>query len=282
MTVHAILANRRMVPKKGTALFSVARVAHIIDGMVGQHPARLTTVRIVAGGTADLHVVQLGAKQVGGTLEKGFSLFDVTAQTSLFNVRPGEHVHRQSTVKNLGDLGLTSFVEVQRHSLDQFGMVDAVTRQAAHVPSIMLPTNPFPMSALTPVTHKAGLICFCGGDGGWINRTRCEFCLCTSLGVLIAVAMAGFALRAARVTEESGALAMSVKLEGLHNQPMTLLAVLTNYRLLSCGYRRFLSYKIRRFCFTSRFVEPDGRKTHSDQSKKNTWNESSSGSRPRS
>ena len=278
MTVHAILANRRMVPKKGTALFSVARVAHIIDGMVGEHPAPLTTVRIVAGGTADLHVAQLRAKQVGGTLEKRLSLFDVTSETSLFSVCASEHVHRQSTVKNLRDLGLTSFVEVQRHSFDQFRVVDAVTRQAAHVPSIMLPTNPFTMRALTPVTHKAGLICFCSGHGCWINRARCEFCLCTSLGVLIAVAVAGLALRAARVTEESGALAMSVKLKGLHNQPMTLLAVLANYRLLSCGCRRCLRNKTRRFCFTSRFVEPDGSQTHSDQSKKNTWNESSSGS----
>ncbi len=264
VTVHTILANRRMVPKKGTALFSVARVAHIIDGMVGQHPAPLTTVRIVAGGAADLHVVQLSAKQVGGTLEKRLSLFDVTSETSLFNVCASEHVHRQSTVKNLRDLGRTSFIEVQRHSFDQFRVVDAVTRQAAHVPSIMLPTNPFTMRALTPVTHKAGLICFCSGDAGWINRARCEFCLCTSLGVLIAVAVAGFTLRAARVAEESGALAMSVKLEGLHNQPMTLFAVLANYRLLSCGCRWCLRKKIRRFCFTSRFVEPDGSQTYSD------------------
>jgi hypothetical protein len=267
-----------MVPKKGTALFSVARVAHIIDGMVGQHSAPLTTVRIVAGGTADLHVAQLRAKQVGGTLEKRLSLFDVTSETSLFNVCASEHVQRQSTVKNLRDLGLTSFVKVQRHSLDQFGMVDAVTRQAAHVPSIMLATNPFTMSALTPVTHETGLICLGSADGGWINRARCEFCLSTGLGVLIAVAVAGLTLRAPRVTQEPGALTVSVKRKRLHDQPVALFAVFANYGLLSCGCRRCLSYKIRRFCFSSRFVEPDGSQTDSDQSKKDPWNESSFGS----
>jgi len=157
-------------------------------------------------------------------------------------------------------------------------MVDAVTRQAAHVPPVVLPANPFTVSALTPVTHQTGLICFGCAQGGRISSSRREFCPGTILGVLIAVAVTGLTLRAARIAQEPGALTVSVKRKSLHDQPVTLLAVFANYCLLSSGSGRCLRYKIRRFCFSSRFMDPDSNQTDCGQSKKNPWNESSSGS----
>jgi hypothetical protein len=78
VTVHAILADRRMVPEKRTPFFGMARVTHIIDGIVHEHLAPLPAMRIVAGGAADLHVAKLGAEQMSGSLEQSFPLFGVT------------------------------------------------------------------------------------------------------------------------------------------------------------------------------------------------------------
>jgi|SRR5215213_6601222 len=83
VTVHAILADRRMIPEKRTPFFGMAGVTHIIDGVIDEHLPPLPTVRVVAGSAADLHVALIGAEQVGGALEQGFPLFLVTAQTHL-------------------------------------------------------------------------------------------------------------------------------------------------------------------------------------------------------
>src|SRR5215813_4212535 len=131
VTVLAILADGRMVPEKGPAFFSVAGVTNIIDGMVNKHLPALTAMRIVTGSATNLHIAQLAAKQVRRALEQGLSLLNMAAETSFFDGWAREHVFRQSRVKNLRDLGFSLFSKVQGHSLDQFRMVDTVTRQTA-------------------------------------------------------------------------------------------------------------------------------------------------------
>ena len=65
VTVHAILADRRMVPEKRSAFFGMAGVTHVIDGMIHQHLAPFPAMRMVAGGAADLHVAKFSAEQMG-------------------------------------------------------------------------------------------------------------------------------------------------------------------------------------------------------------------------
>lgn len=64
VTVQAILTYRGVIPEKRTSFFRMAGVTNIIDGKIHEHLARLTTMRIVAGSAADLHVAILGAKNI--------------------------------------------------------------------------------------------------------------------------------------------------------------------------------------------------------------------------
>lgn len=65
VTVHAILADRRVVPEKRTPFFGMALVARIIDGLGHEHLVCSPAMRIVAGSAADLHIAMLGAQQMG-------------------------------------------------------------------------------------------------------------------------------------------------------------------------------------------------------------------------
>jgi hypothetical protein len=210
---------------------------------------------VVTGSTANLHVAQLSAKQVRGALEQRLSLLDVTPETSLFNIWPGEHVYRQSSVKNLRNLGFGLFRQVQGHSLDQFWMVDAVTRQAAHVPAVVLPANPFTMRAFSPVTDETGLICIGSAEGRRVDGSWSRFCLGTIFRVLVAIAVAGLALGVARIGQEHGALAVSVKGKGLYDQPVTLLAILANDGLLN-GATALSSWRVDGLRIYSRLGQP--------------------------
>ena len=62
-----------MVPEKRPPFFGMAGVTHIIDRKIDEHLAALPAMRIVAGSAADLHIAKLGAKQMGGALEKIFA-----------------------------------------------------------------------------------------------------------------------------------------------------------------------------------------------------------------
>ena len=95
VTVHTILADRRMVPEKRTPFFGMAGVTHIIDGKIHEHLAALPAMRIVAGRAADLHVVKLGPEKMGGALEQSFPLFRVAAETGFFYVKGGQHLLRK-------------------------------------------------------------------------------------------------------------------------------------------------------------------------------------------
>lgn len=65
VTVHAILANRGMVPEKRAPFFGMAGVAGIVNCLAHQHLVRPAAMRIVAGRAADLHIAMLGAEQMG-------------------------------------------------------------------------------------------------------------------------------------------------------------------------------------------------------------------------
>ena len=103
VTVQAILTHGRMVPKKRSAFFGVAGVTHVVDGVFPQHLARFTAVRIVAGGTTDLHVAHFGAKQMGRPLEQRLSLFDVATEASFLDGRLRQHMFRQPRTHEFGD-----------------------------------------------------------------------------------------------------------------------------------------------------------------------------------
>ena len=98
VTVQAILADRRVIPEKRTTLLRMAGVTHIIDGIVHEHLASLSAMRIVAGSAADLHVAKLAAKQMSGALEESFSLLDVATQASFLDRGSGQQPFRKSRV----------------------------------------------------------------------------------------------------------------------------------------------------------------------------------------
>lgn len=207
-------------------------VTHIVDGVISQHLPSLSAMRIVTGSTAHLHIAKLGAKQVSRALEKCLSLLHVAAQTSFLDIWPGQHVYRQSSVKDFRHLRLGFFAQVQRHSFYEFRVVNAMTRKTAHVPPVVLPATPLEMGAFASVTDETGLIGVGGAEGGWIDRSGSVLSPGAILRVLLTVAMARLALRAARIAQELSAFAMSVEGERLHDQPVALLAVLTD-RLLN-------------------------------------------------
>lgn len=127
VTVQAILADRRMVPEKRTPFFGMAGVTQIIDGMIQEHLPPLPAMRIVAGSAADLHVVKLGAKQVGGALIKVRTPVAVAGEASLL----------------LGS--------ARQHFCLRLGVVEAMTGQAAHVISVVLSAPPAKMAAIPGV-----------------------------------------------------------------------------------------------------------------------------------
>lgn len=83
VTDQAILADRRMVPEIWPPFFGMAGVTDIIDGMLLEHLIPLPAMRIVAGSAADLHFLVLGAKEVGGAIEKVRTLVVVAGEASL-------------------------------------------------------------------------------------------------------------------------------------------------------------------------------------------------------
>jgi len=101
VTVHAILADRRMVPQKRTSFLRMAGVTHIIDGVIHEHLAALPTMRIVAGRAPDLHVAKFGPEQMGGALEESFPLFHVAAETRFFYGKGGQHLLREFDVHRI-------------------------------------------------------------------------------------------------------------------------------------------------------------------------------------
>lgn len=160
VTVQAILADRRVFPEKWTPFFGMAGVTHIIDGQIYEHLARLPAMRIVAGSTADLHVAKFGAEQMGGALEKIFSLLKVASETSFFDRETGQHFLGQLDIYEFCGNGLRCIGQLGPQSTKQLSVVNVVTRQATHVASVMLPTLPAEMGAIGCVALQARLIRF--------------------------------------------------------------------------------------------------------------------------
>jgi hypothetical protein len=197
VTVHAILADRRVFPEKRTAFFGMAGVTHIIGGKVHEHIAPLPAMRIVAGSAADLHVAKLGAKQVGGALEKILSPLNVATETSFFDSETGQHFIGQLGVDDLRRLALRCISEVGPRSTKQLDMMYVVARQAAHVASVMLPALPVEMCAIHRMTLQARLIRCGRSHFARIAYIPFAGCLGTRFGVLVAVRVTDLTLSAA-------------------------------------------------------------------------------------
>jgi len=197
VTIHAIFADRRMLPEKRTPFFGMAGVTHIIDGIIHEHIVSLPAMRIVAGSAADLHVAKLGAKQVGGALEECFSLLSVATETSFFDTETGQHFLGQLCVDDLGRLALRCIREVGPRSTQQLDMVNVVTRQAAHIASVMLPTLPAEMCAIPRMALQARLIRFGRSHLAGVAYIALADSLGTRFGVFVAVRVADLTLSAA-------------------------------------------------------------------------------------
>ena len=128
VTVHTILADRRMVPKKRTPFFGMAGVTQIIDGMIQEHLPPLPAMRIVAGSAADLHVAKLGAEQMGGALEQSLSLINVAIETRFLYGEVRQHPLGQPSVYDLRDFALRPAGETGRYPVEELFVMDAVAR----------------------------------------------------------------------------------------------------------------------------------------------------------
>ena len=108
VTIHAVLASRRMLPKKRTTLFRMTGVADVIGRMLEKHLAAPAAMRTVAGSAAYLCVAKLGAKHVGRALRECFALICVTSETSFLDGKRCEHILRLLHLKSIqirpGDL----------------------------------------------------------------------------------------------------------------------------------------------------------------------------------
>ena len=197
VTIQAILADRRMFPEKRPPFFGMAGVTHIIDGKIHEHLAPLAAMRIVAGSAANLHVAKLGAKQVGGALEKIFSPLNVATETSFFDRETGQHFLRQLRVDDLCRLALRYISEVGPRSTKQLDMVNVVARQAAHIASVMLPALPVEMCAIHRMALQARLIRCGRSHFAGIAYIALADCLGTGFGVLVAVGVTDLTLSAA-------------------------------------------------------------------------------------
>ena len=101
VTVHAILADRRMFPEKRTSFFGMACVTQVVGGKTHEHLLPVPTMRIVAGSAADLQVAKLGAEQMGGALEQSFPLLRVATETGFFYGKAGQHLLREFDLQRI-------------------------------------------------------------------------------------------------------------------------------------------------------------------------------------
>ncbi|HYR77971.1 MAG TPA: hypothetical protein VEM96_19295 [Pyrinomonadaceae bacterium] len=225
MTVHAILADRRMVPEKRTPFFGMAGVTHIIDGMIHEHLPALTAMRIVAGSAADLHVTKLGAEQMGGALEQSFPLFGVAAETGFFYSKGGQHLLGEFHLHRI-ECRPIHYGSIARGQcpLGEFGVVHVVARHTTHVASVVLAALPVKMTTIARVTLKAR--CVCPSSLLWVLQFSgiiyvlgCDS-LFSVLNVFFAIAVAGFARRCARVVQEFRSFAVNFETEGIHIRPV--------------------------------------------------------------
>ena len=164
VTIQAIFADGRMVPKKRPTLFGMAGVTHIIDSKTHEHLAPLAAMRIVAGSAADLHVAKLSAEQMRGALEQSFSLVSVATETSLFHREIGQHLLRPLGVYDLCRIILWCVREISEHSIQQLRMMDIVARQAAHVATVMLAADPVKVGAIARVAIETPFVRLRSGE----------------------------------------------------------------------------------------------------------------------
>ena len=169
MAGETVLLHRRMLPKEWTASLCMALIAEPVGRVGHQHFAAFSSMRVVAGGATHLHVVAFRAEQMSGALKQCFPFFIVAAQAGVFYRLPCQH------------------------PLWRLRVMHAVTRQATHVASVVLPGVPIITPEIPGVTRQTGFVRlgrreFCG-----INC----ICGCQTYPMLVAVAMARLARHSA-------------------------------------------------------------------------------------
>jgi hypothetical protein len=204
VTVHAVLADRGMVPEKRTSFFGMARVTHIIDGVIHEHLPTLPAMRVVAGSAADLRVAKLSAEQMGGALEQSFPLFRVATETGLIYAKGGQHLLREFDLHRIEHRPIyLGSIAGGQCPLGELGVVHVVAGHATHVASVVLPALPVKMTTIARVTLKARCICpsflLWRLQLSWVIYVVGGDALFSVLDVLDAGAVAGFACRRARV-----------------------------------------------------------------------------------
>jgi len=188
-----------MVPEKRPPFFGMAGVAYIIDGKIHEHLVPLPAMRIVAGSAADLHVAKLGAKQVGGALKESLSLLNMAAETSFLDREVSQHLLGQLGVYDLGRFTLRRVSQISQHSVQQLRMMNIVTRQTAHIASVVLPAFPAEMGAILRVALQARFIGLRSRPLAWITHVPAATSFSARFSVLLAVRVAGFTLSATRI-----------------------------------------------------------------------------------
>jgi len=220
VTIQAILADGGMFPEKRPPFFRMAGVTHIIYGQIHEHLAPLPAMRIVAGSAADLHVAKLGAEQMGGALEKIFSLLNVATETSFFDSETGQHFLGQPGIYDLCCFAAGLVGQVRQHAVQHLDMVNVVARQATHIASVVPAALPVEMTAIHRVALQARIVGLSWCHFRWIVQLNFP----SALSVLFAIAaMTNLALGAARIRQELCTLAVSIEAEG-HDDAVMIMA----------------------------------------------------------
>jgi hypothetical protein len=122
-------------------------------------------------------------------------------------------------------------------------MVNIVAGQTTHVVPVMLPSAPIKVCAISGMASETPFVSLASGKLGRVSNVPATASPGAGLGVLVAVLMALFAFRSARVFKKLGALAVTIEGEGVHNCAVALEAVSSDHGFLN---RRFDRLRLRR------------------------------------
>lgn len=112
-------------------------------------------------------------------------------------------------------------------------MVNIVAGQTTHVVPVMLPSAPIKVCAISGMASETPFVSLASGKLGRVSNVPATASPGAGLGVLVAVLMALFAFRSARVFKKLCALAVTVEGEGIHYRPVALQTVSSHDGLLN-------------------------------------------------
>ena len=135
----------------------------------------------------------------GSSAGKGPCAVPVATETSFLDREAGHHLLGQLRIYYLCRIILWRVREISKHPIQQLDMVNVVTRQAAHVTSVVLSTLPAKVGAIHRVALQAGFIGLRSCPLAWITYVPAASGLSTRFSVLFAVRVADLALSSARI-----------------------------------------------------------------------------------